>query len=88
MIKRLAIKFSAIKFSAFKFPGLGQKNNEGPPDLDQVMRDITQKINNLFGKGTSGGNTNRPVDGKDFSVPIAPILAIVAAILSIKARSV
>ena len=69
-----------IKFPAFKFPGFGQKNNEGPPDLDQVMRDISQKINSLFGKGNGGNNTNRPADGKDFSVPIAPILAIIAAI--------
>ena len=33
-----------------KFPGLGQRNNEGPPDLDKVMRDLSRKINNLFSK--------------------------------------
>jgi modulator of FtsH protease HflK len=75
------IKLPAFKLLGLNFPGLGQKNNEGPPDLDQVMRDITQKINNLFGKGNGGGNnTNRPAGGGDFSVPIAPVLAIIAAI--------
>ena len=28
-----------------KFPGWLQGNNEGPPDLDQVMRDLSRKIN-------------------------------------------
>ncbi len=70
-----------IKFPAFKFPGFGQKNNEGPPDLDQVMRDISQKINNLFGKKNGGGNSpNRPTSGNDFSVPFAPIIAIIVVI--------
>jgi modulator of FtsH protease HflK len=46
-----------------------------------VMRDITNKINSLFGKGNGGGNnTNRPAGGSDFSVPIAPVLAIIVAI--------
>lgn len=74
------IKSPEFKLFGLKFPGFGQKNNEGPPDLDQVMRDISQKINNLFGKNGGGNNANRPADGKDFSVPIAPILAIIVAI--------
>ena len=71
-----------IKFAGFKFPAFGQKNNEGPPDLDQVLRDLSQKINNLFGKKSSGGfnSNNQPADNKDFNVPIAPILAIIVAI--------
>ena len=75
------IRLPAFKLFGLTFPGFGQKNNEGPPDLDQVMRDITQKINSLFGKGSGGGNnTNRPLGGKDFNVPIAPVLAIIVAI--------
>ena len=75
MIKLATFKLSGFKFQGFKFlgftfPGFGQKNNEGPPDLDQVMRDISQKINNLFGKGKGGGfngNSQTP-SGKDFTV--------------------
>ena len=41
-----------------KFPGWRAQNNEGPPDLDEVMRDLSRKINTLFGK--SGGNQSNP----------------------------
>lgn len=64
-----------------KFPGFGQRNNEGPPDLDEVLRDLSQKLNNLFGRsGNSGNNDNRTADGKSVDVPIMPILAIIVAI--------
>jgi len=61
-----------------KFPGFGQRNNEGPPDLDEVLRDLNQKLNNLFGKKSN--NNSQPNDNKGFDFPIAPILAIVATI--------
>ncbi len=82
MIKLATFKFSGFKLLGFTFPGFGQKNNEGPPDLDQVMRDISQKINNLFGKGKGGGfnGNNQTPSGKDFSVPIAPVVVIIVAI--------
>jgi membrane protease subunit HflK len=63
-----------------KFPGWGQRNNEGPPDLDQVMRDLSRKINTLFGKG---GGTNRPPNtptSSGMNFPILPIAAAVALI--------
>jgi membrane protease subunit HflK len=64
-----------------KFPGWGQRNNEGPPDLDEVMRDISRKINALFGKG-GGASNQRPggsnTNGANF--PIMPIVAFVALI--------
>lgn len=64
-----------------KFPGFGQRNNEGPPDLDQVLRDLSQKINKLFGKTpTNGANNGPPSIGKSFDVPILPIIAVVVAI--------
>jgi membrane protease subunit HflK len=66
-----------------KFPGWGQRNNEGPPDLDEVMRDLSRKINNLFGKkrGPSNHQPNNNAGGNapgNISLPIIPILAIVA----------
>jgi modulator of FtsH protease HflK len=75
------IKFLKLRFLGLKFPGIGQKNNEGPPDLDEVLRDISQKINNLFGK-KNGGNSgnNRASDGKGFDLPVIPILVLIAAI--------
>jgi len=65
-----------------KFPGWRAQNNEGPPDLDEVMRDLSRKINTLFGKG--GGNqsspqSNRPQPGS-VNFPVFPIVALVAII--------
>ena len=69
-----------IKFPKFKFLGIGQKNNEGPPDLDEVLRDLSQKINNLFGKKSGGGNSSQPSNAKQIDVPVLPILALICAI--------
>ena len=47
-------------------PGGGNKkpndpwggNNQGPPDLDEVLKKVQDKINGLFGgKSTGGGST-------------------------------
>jgi membrane protease subunit HflK len=69
-----------------KFPGWKAQNNEGPPDLDQVMRDLSRKINNLFGKG-GGNQPNRPSDnqprgsiGNGINLPILPIVVVLALI--------
>ncbi len=44
-------------------PG-GQRpgNNDGPPDLDEMWRDLNRKLNNLF-SGRRGGNNNPPPTG-------------------------
>jgi modulator of FtsH protease HflK len=72
-----------IKLPEFRFPGFGQRNNEGPPDLDEVLRDLSQKINNIFGKKSGGGNganNSQPTGNKGFDLPILPILALIIAI--------
>ncbi len=63
-----------------KFPGWLQGNNEGPPDLDQVMRDLSRKINNLFGKG--GGNQPNRQPNKPPSAPMdSPALPVLPIIM-------
>jgi modulator of FtsH protease HflK len=77
------IKFLKFKFLGLNLPGFGQKNNEGPPDLDEVFRDLTEKINNLFGKKSGGNNSgnSKPSAGKNgFDVPVLPVLAFIVAI--------
>ena len=59
-----------------KFPGFWQRNNEGPPDLDEVFRDLSKKINNLFGGKGGGGNT----PSKNIDFPIVPIIGLVALV--------
>jgi modulator of FtsH protease HflK len=65
-----------------KFPGWRAQNNDGPPDLDEVMRDLSRKINTLFGK--AGGNQSNPQSSRpsanNISFPVLPILTIVLLI--------
>jgi modulator of FtsH protease HflK len=62
-----------------KFPGFWNKNNEGPPDLDEVFKDLNQKLNRMFGgKGGQGGP--RASGPAPQPLPIAPILGLVALI--------
>ena len=75
-----------MKFSDIKLPLFGNKNNEGPPDLDEVFRDLNNKISALFGKKPSGdGNQNGGFGGnaapnKPLDLPIIPILLLLAGI--------
>ncbi|MGV3581121.1 MAG: FtsH protease activity modulator HflK [Methylophilus sp.] len=59
-----------------RIPGFGQRNNEGPPDLDEVFRDLSKKINNLFGGGKRGNGT----PSVNSELPIIPILGLIAII--------
>lgn len=62
-----------------KFPGFWNKNNEGPPDLDEVFKDLNQKLNRMFGGkgGQSGPRGGAPAPQ---SLPVVPILGLVALI--------
>ncbi len=62
-----------------KLPAWAQRNNEGPPDLDEVFRDLNQKINNLFGKGGGKGNSP-PSSNAPINLPILPIIVVILLI--------
>lgn len=60
-------------------PGWGNRNNGGPPDLDEMLRQFSRKLNNLFGKtSNSGGNQSPEVDFK--SIPILPVVGLIVLI--------
>jgi membrane protease subunit HflK len=64
-----------------KLPAWAQRNNEGPPDLDEVFRDVSQKINKLFGKkGGGSGNNRPPANAAPLNLPIVPIILVVIGI--------
>lgn len=63
-----------------KFPGFWNKNNEGPPDLDEVFKDLNQKLNRLFGSNKGGQGGPRGTAPTPQSLPVAPILGLVALI--------
>ena len=57
-------------------PGWGNRNNEGPPDLDEVMRELSRKVNALFGKKPD--STPSPV--KAPSLSFLPIFALIVLV--------
>jgi modulator of FtsH protease HflK len=67
-----------------KNPGQNNNQEEGPPDLDELLNDLRKKIGRIFGKKetdqktpkSSGGNPT-PNSGND-QLPLVPILLIVA----------
>jgi len=59
-------------------PGWGSRNNDGPPDLDELMRQFSRKLNGLFGKGGTPRNQPEPPAANAFA--IAPVLGLVALI--------
>ena len=66
-----------------KNPGQNNNQEEGPPDLDELLNDLRKKIGRIFGKKdtdqktpkSSGGNPT-PNSGND-QLPLVPILLIV-----------
>lgn len=60
-------------------PGWGGRNNDGPPDLDEMMRQFSRKLNTMFGRKSGAGQPpSQPSPGQ--SIPIGPIAAVVALI--------
>ncbi|HMU65170.1 MAG TPA: protease modulator HflK N-terminal domain-containing protein, partial [Nitrosomonas sp.] len=53
-----------------------RKGNAGPPDLDDVIRNFSKKINSIFGKNggnndneeSSGGSPKKPQGGNIFMI--------------------
>jgi membrane protease subunit HflK len=54
-------------------PGWGNRNNEGPPDLDEVMRELSRKVNAFFGKKPN----STPSPEKAPSLSFLPIILLV-----------
>ena len=66
-----------------KNPGQNNNQEEGPPDLDELLNDLRKKIGRIFGKKEtdqktpkSSGDNPTPNSGND-QLPIVPILLIV-----------
>jgi membrane protease subunit HflK len=59
-------------------PGWGNRNNGGPPDLDEVLRQFSRKLINLFGRPNKGGVQPPEPENKMFAV--LPIVGLVALI--------
>ncbi|MGB5439026.1 MAG: FtsH protease activity modulator HflK [Gammaproteobacteria bacterium] len=60
-----------------KDPWGGKRNDNGPPDLDEIARKMRERMNGFFGKKGGKGGVSNP-----FSFGLVAILALVAWILS------
>jgi membrane protease subunit HflK len=59
-------------------PGWGNRNNGGPPDLDEVLRQFSRKLNSLFGRSNKGGV--QPPEPENRMFAVLPIVGLVAFI--------
>ncbi len=67
--------------SGGKDPWGGRKDEQGPPDLDEVVKKLQDKLNGLFGGGGSGGGSSRSsANGGMGASGIGVILVILAVV--------
>lgn len=59
-------------------PGWGNRNNEGPPDLDEVFRQFNRKLNRLFGRGGKGDG--QPPESENRAFAVLPIIGLILVI--------
>jgi len=65
-------------------PQWGKKNNDGPPDLDEILRKLQQKIAGFFGIKGGGPDVPRPPTGGPSSGAIGSgVLFVVLLILAV-----
>jgi modulator of FtsH protease HflK len=73
-------------FSSPQSPTMSQNKNDGPPDLDEIVRKFNQKLAALFGGGNSGprpvgtGGTPSPIRPNAIGGGIALILGVAAVV--------
>lgn len=60
-------------------PWGGRNNNDGPPDLDEALKNFQKKIDNLFGGKGSGGNGGS--GGSAISGSMITVVFVILAIL-------
>ncbi len=64
----------------------GRPDEEGPPNIDEALRQLQRKLRSLFGQGdgptTTFGGTNKPATNKTFGFTLAGIVALVVYVIS------
>ncbi|MEX0451037.1 FtsH protease activity modulator HflK [Spiribacter sp. 218] len=59
----------------------GGRNNQGPPDLDEVIRKLRQRLEGLFGGGRRGGNGAQGGEGRGPGKPNAKGIGIIIGLV-------
>ncbi len=61
--------------------GGGRGGDQGPPDIDEIIRNLTRKFNGLFGGGSGGGSSSSAPGGQGMSSGLlAGLLGVVVVI--------
>ena len=55
----------------------GGRNDKGPPDLDEVVRNMKDKFGGLFGGGKKGGGGGSSLPGSGFGLGVIGLIALV-----------
>ena len=55
----------------------GKRDRDGPPDLDEVFRNVQSKVTSIFGKGKGGGGPSSGMPGKLSALGGAVIFVLV-----------
>ncbi|MCK5263761.1 MAG: protease modulator HflK N-terminal domain-containing protein, partial [Gammaproteobacteria bacterium] len=58
--------------------GGNRGNNQGPPDLDEILANLQKKFNSLFGGKGGGSKPSRP--GAGVGIGIGLVAAVIAAL--------
>src|SRR5262245_54479328 len=61
-------------------PQWGKRGGGGPPDLDEIWRNVNRRINDLFGRRASGGDTPPGGGGSRPFLPLSGIGILVALV--------
>jgi len=62
-------------------PQWGKRGNSGPPDLDEIWRNVNRRINELFGRRAGGGDDGSGGGGIRFKLPLSGAGILVALVL-------
>ncbi|WP_370979902.1 FtsH protease activity modulator HflK [Agaribacterium sp. ZY112] len=54
--------------------GGGNRGNDGPPDLDEVLKNLQDKVSSIFGGGSGNGSSSGPVGGGSNKLIITIVL--------------
>ncbi|MBP9218328.1 MAG: FtsH protease activity modulator HflK [Sterolibacterium sp.] len=64
-------------------PGGNNRGNQGPPDLEELWRDVNRRLSSFFGKkngGPGGGMQQSPLSPRQFGGGIVMLLVLVLAL--------
>ena len=63
-----------------KDPWGGNNSNQGPPDLDEVLKNLQAKLQGLFGGGSGGGSSSGG-SSPAFSGAVVAVLVVLALLV-------